>query len=100
AVLAVTNDSFLAYSSNILAILGFRALYFLLASVLDKFRFLKLGLAFIMVFVGIKMLIEEYYTISIGISLGIITLALAISIAASLLIPVKEGEETQLVESR
>ncbi|MEZ4706182.1 MAG: TerC family protein [Caldilineaceae bacterium] len=99
AVLAVTSDSFLAYSSNILAILGLRALYFLLASVLDKFRFLKLGLAFILVFVGVKMLIEEYYHISIGASLGIIMLALAVSIAASLLIPVKEAEETQLVES-
>lgn len=99
AVLAVTSDSFLAYSSNILAILGLRALYFLLASVLDKFRFLKLGLAFILVFVGVKMLVEEYYHISIGISLGIIMIALVISMAASLLIPVKETEETHLVES-
>lgn len=87
AIFAVTRDSFLVYTSNVFAILGLRSLYFLLAGVVTKFRFLKLGLAFILSFVGTKMLIMDIYKIPIGLSLGVIAGILAVSVLASLMIP-------------
>jgi len=84
AIFAVTQESFIVYTSNVFAILGLRSLYFLLAGVVDKFYYLKLGLSVVLVFVGIKMLIVEFYKIPIGLSLGVIFAILAISIAASL----------------
>jgi tellurite resistance protein TerC len=97
AIFAVTTDPFLVYTSNVFAILGLRSLYFLLAEVVTKFRFLKLGLSAILVFVGIKMLIVDIYHIPILMSLGVIATTLAISIVASLLLP--EAAETE-IESR
>lgn len=97
AIFAVTTDPFLVYTSNVFAILGLRSLYFLLAEVVTKFRFLKLGLSAILVFVGIKMLIVDIYHIPILVSLGVIATTLAISIVASLLLP--EAAETE-IESR
>jgi tellurite resistance protein TerC len=94
AIFAVTTDPFLVYTSNVFAILGLRSLYFLLAEVVTKFRFLKLGLSAILVFVGIKMLIVEFYHIPILLSLGVIASILVISIVASLLIP--EAAETDI----
>jgi len=84
AVFAVTDNPFIVYTSNVFAILGLRSLYFLLAGVVDKFYYLKLGLSAVLVFVGIKMLIVEFYKIPVGVSLGVIFSILAISIAASL----------------
>jgi tellurite resistance protein TerC len=84
----------LVYTSNVFAILGLRSLYFLLAEVVTKFRFLKLGLSAILVFVGIKMVIVDIYHIPITISLGVIAGILTISILASLLLP--EAAETDI----
>jgi tellurite resistance protein TerC len=84
AIFAVTNDPFLVYTSNVFAILGLRSLYFLLANVMDKFQYLKIGLAFVLTFVGIKMVMVDIYKIPVGISLGVIASILAISVLASL----------------
>ncbi|HAV76408.1 MAG TPA: hypothetical protein DCX53_03545 [Anaerolineae bacterium] len=84
AIFAVTQDPFIVYTSNIFAILGLRALYFLLANVMDKFQYLKLGLSAVLTFVGIKMVIVDLYKIPVGVSLGVIAGILTISIAASL----------------
>lgn len=90
AIFAVTRDPFIVYTSNVFAILGLRALYFLLAGVMEMFRFLQIGLAFVLTFVGCKMLIAEFYKIPIGISLGVVASILAIACIASLLFPKKE----------
>ena len=84
AIFAVTNDPFIVYTSNVFAILGLRSLYFLLANVMDKFQYLKIGLAFVLTFVGIKMVMVDIYKIPVGISLGVIASILAISVLASL----------------
>lgn len=86
AVLAITRDSFVALTSNIFAILGLRSLYFALNGVMQLFRFLKVGLAVILVFIGVKMLIEHWVDISIGTSLGVIGGVLATSVLMSVLI--------------
>jgi tellurite resistance protein TerC len=87
AIFAVTADPFIVYSSNVFAILGLRALYFLLANVIHRFHYLKVGLSAVLVFVGAKMLVVDVYKIPIGISLGVVALVLAASLAASLLWP-------------
>ncbi|HEY3314838.1 MAG TPA: TerC family protein [Bacillota bacterium] len=91
AIFGVTRDPFLVYSSNVFAILGLRAFYFLLAGVIDHFRYLKIGLGFILAFVGLKMLTTGFVDIRTDLSLGVILLVLAISIAASLMIPERKG---------
>jgi len=85
AIFAITQDPFIVFTSNIFAILGLRSLYFLLAGVVDKFRYLKLGLAFVLVFVGGKMLAASLYEVPVGLSLLIIGTILSASILASLL---------------
>jgi tellurite resistance protein TerC len=85
AVFAVTKDPFIVYTSNIFAILGLRAMYFLLAGVMDRFRYLKAGLATVLVFVGAKMTIAELYPIPVGVSLAVVASILAASVVASLL---------------
>lgn len=85
AIFAVTSDPFLVYTSNVFAILGLRALYFLLAGALDKFYYLKTALAFILSFVGVKMLISEWLKIPIALSLAVILGLLAVAVAASLI---------------
>ena len=92
AVLAITKDTFIAFTSNIFAILGLRSLYFALSGVMGLFRFLSIGLAVILVFIGIKMVIAEVYHIGIGFSLGFIATTLLASILASMLIAEKKGE--------
>ena len=87
AIFAVTQDPFLVYTSNIFAILGLRALYFLLAGVINKFHLLQIGLAIVLTFVGVKMLIEDIYAVPIGLSLGIIAAVLAAAVVGSLLFP-------------
>jgi tellurite resistance protein TerC len=85
AILAITQDRFLIFSSNAFAILGLRALYFLLAGIMDRFIYLKNGLSFVLAFVGVKMLLTAFHIeINTLLSLGIITVALTISIVASL----------------
>jgi tellurite resistance protein TerC len=85
AIFAVTNDPFIVYTSNVFAILGLRSLYFLLAGVMDKFYYLKLGLSVVLTFVGTKMVIVDIYKIPVGLSLGVIASILAIAVVASLL---------------
>jgi tellurite resistance protein TerC len=86
AIFAITEDPFIVYTSNVFAILGLRSLYFLLAGVIDKFHYLKLGLSVVLVFVGVKMLLTDTaFKIPIGASLGIIALILTAAIGASLL---------------
>jgi tellurite resistance protein TerC len=87
AIFAVTGDPFIVYTSNIFAILGLRALYFLLAGVMDRFHYLKLGLALVLCFVGVKMLIVDVYKIPIVPSLVVVASLLAGSIVASLFRP-------------
>ncbi len=86
AVLAISNDIFIVYTSNVFAIMGLRALYFALAGIVQYFKFLKFGLAAILVFVGAKMLISGFYKFPIILSLAIILGFMAISVVASLLI--------------
>lgn len=92
AIFAVTQDPFLVYTSNVFAILGLRSLYFLLAGVIDKFRFLRYGLAFILTFVGAKMLLAEKVHIPTVTSLLVVAGGIVVSVIASLLIPVQEPE--------
>lgn len=94
AIFAVTSDPVIVYSSNVLAILGLRALYFLLANVIREFRFLQLGLSVILAFVGLKMLLADVYEIPIGFSLGAIAALLLATVAASLLFPEEAVERS------
>jgi tellurite resistance protein TerC len=90
AIFVITTDPFIVFTSNIFAILGLRSMYFLLAAVVEKFYLLKFGLALILTFIGVKMLIESWYHIPIGISLGVVLGTLALSIAASMMWPKPE----------
>jgi tellurite resistance protein TerC len=83
AIFAVTQDSFIVYTSNVFAILGLRALYFMLAGVMQMFVYLKFGLSLVLCFVGAKMLLSEIYKIPIGASLAVIGTVLLLSIVAS-----------------
>jgi tellurite resistance protein TerC len=83
AIFAVTRDPFIVYTSNIFAILGLRSMFFLLAGVMDRFHYLKVGLALVLAFVGTKMLLADVYPIPIGWSLAAIATILATAIAAS-----------------
>ncbi|NUO82466.1 TerC family protein [candidate division KSB1 bacterium] len=85
AVFAITTDPFIIYTSNIFAILGLRALYFVLAGMVRVFEYLKPGIIFILAFVAVKMLIVDFYKIPIGVSLAIIGVVLTISVFASLI---------------
>lgn len=91
AVFGITRDPLIVYTSNIFAILGLRSLFFVLAGIMDLFRFLKYGLAVILSFVGVKMLIADLFVVPIPVSLGIIAGVLALSILLSVLIPGSTG---------
>ena len=80
AIFAVTTDPFIVLTSNLFAILGLRAMYFLLAGVAERFSMLKYGLSIILVFIGIKMLIVDFYHIPIGASLGVVGGILALTL--------------------
>jgi tellurite resistance protein TerC len=86
AVLAITTDGFIALTSNIFAILGLRSLYFALSGIMQLFRYLKVGLAIILVFIGVKMLIDHWVDISTATSLGVIASVLTMSVLLSVLI--------------
>jgi tellurite resistance protein TerC len=93
AIFAITEDPFIVMTSNIFAILGLRAMYFLLADLKDRFHLLTYGLGVILVFVGVKMLIVDWIKVPVFMSLGIVGSILAISIIASLLIHPKTAGE-------
>jgi tellurite resistance protein TerC len=84
AIFAVTQEPFLVFTSNAFAILGLRAMYFLLADLIHRFVYLKLGLSAILVFVGVKMLLLDVYKVPIGLSLAVIGTLITVSVAASL----------------
>lgn len=87
AVMGISRDPFIILTSNVFAILGLRALYFLLAGIIHRFRFLKVGLSIVLGFIGAKMLVLPWYHLAIGISLSIVLGVIAISVMASLLVP-------------
>ncbi len=94
AVLAITTDPFIVYTSNVFAILGLRALYFALAGMMELFHHLHYGLAAILILVGIKMLVSHYYKVPIGVALGTIGAILVVSIIASILWPKLEAKSS------
>jgi len=85
AIFGITLDPFIVYTSNVFAILGLRSLYFLLSGIIDKFRYLKIGLSFVLCFIGVKMMTADFYKFPISVSLGIVAGILAVSVVASLL---------------
>lgn len=89
AVLAITHDPFIVYTSNIFAILGLRSLFFALSGIMRLFHHLHYGLAFILTFVGVKMLISDFYKIPVGYALLVVTITLVLSIIASVIWPPK-----------
>jgi tellurite resistance protein TerC len=96
AIFAVTTDPFIVFTSNIFAILGLRAMYFLLVDMAERFHLLKYGLAVILMFIGAKMLLLDVYKIPVGIALGSVGLILLVSVAASLVISRRSGPEAEV----
>ena len=94
AVLAVTREPFIVFTSNVFAILGLRSLYFALAGMIEVFHLLHYGLSVILVFIGVKMLASRYVHIPIGVALGVVAGVLLLSIALSLLLPHKAKANT------
>jgi tellurite resistance protein TerC len=92
AIFAITTDPFIVLTSNIFAILGLRAMYFLLAGVADRFSLLKYGLAMVLMFIGVKMLLIDIYKIPVGFSLAVVAVIIGASVWASLR---KEARERQ-----
>lgn len=89
AVLAITLNAFIVYTSNVFAILGLRSMYFALAGVMDLFEYLHYGLSVVLIFIGLKMLLSEYFVIPTGVALGVVAGVLGISVLVSLLFPKK-----------
>jgi tellurite resistance protein TerC len=89
AIFGITRDPFIVYTSNVFAILGLRAMYFLLAGVLGRLRYLTAGLSFVLAFIGAKMIVEPWVHISVEISLTIVAGILLVALAASLLVSPK-----------
>jgi tellurite resistance protein TerC len=92
AILAVTLNAFVVYTSNVFAILGLRSMFFAMARLLKAFRFLHYGLAVVLILVGLKMLAADYYRVPIGITLGVVAGVFLVSIAASVEFPAKKAE--------
>jgi tellurite resistance protein TerC len=90
AVLAITLNAFIVYTSNVFAILGLRSMYFALAGVIDLFEYLHYGLSVVLIFIGTKMLLSEHVMIPTYVALGVVAGVLAIAVAASLLFPKKK----------
>ena len=93
AVLAVTLDPLIVYSSNIFAILGLRALFFALAGLFYLFRYLSTGICVVLAFVGVKMLLSDVFEMPVLISLGVVLTILAGSVILSIVLPKKESAE-------
>ncbi|HEX7242474.1 MAG TPA: TerC family protein [Longimicrobiaceae bacterium] len=101
AIFAITSDPFIVYTSNIMAILGLRSMYFLLAGIVHRFVYLKYGLAAVLVFVGAKMMLVDLYKVPTAVSLGVIATLIGGSVALSLLWPPKRqagSAETEPIE--
>ena len=92
AVLAITLNAFVVYTSNVFAILGLRSLYFAVAELIKIFRFLHYGLAAVLILVGLKMLTSRYYLVPTHITLGVVASVLLVSVAASVAFPAKSPE--------
>jgi TerC family integral membrane protein len=90
AVLAITREPFIVYTSNVFAILGLRSLYFALAGMIEVFHLLHYGLSVILIFIGFKMLVSHYVRIPIGVALGAVAGVLVVSVVLSLIFPKKE----------
>jgi len=95
AIFAVTSDPFIVFASNIFAILGLRAMYFLLVDMAERFHLLKYGLAVILMFIGVKMLLLDIYKIPVGIALGIVGMILLVSVATSLVVSRRSGTQAE-----
>ena len=95
AILAISDDSFIVYTSNVFAILGLRSLYFALAGIEKYFQYLKYGLAAVLVFVGIKMCLTDIYKIPVEISLIVIVFILTIAMLASVIFRKPEQKESR-----
>jgi tellurite resistance protein TerC len=98
AIFAITTDPFIIYTSNIFAIMGLRSLYFVVAGFIEKFHLLNIGLAFVLLFVGVKMLLADFYKIPITVSLAVVVVLLAGSVIASILRPPKKDIEEAIEE--
>ena len=92
AVLAITLNAFVVYTSNVFAILGLRSLYFAVAELIKIFRFLHYGLAAVLILVGLKMLTSRYYLVPTHITLGVVASVLLVSVVASVAFPAKSAE--------
>ena len=92
AIFAITTDPFIVFTSNIFAIMGLRSLYFLMADLNGRFHLLKYGLALVLMFIGVKMLVVDFYKVPIGLALGIVFIILTSSVAASLIATRKRKE--------
>jgi tellurite resistance protein TerC len=90
-ILAITRDTFVVFTSNVFALLGLRAMYFALASMMRLFHYLHYGLSLILVFIGLKILLEHFFPIPMPVALGVVGGLLALSVVASLVWPKKEG---------
>jgi tellurite resistance protein TerC len=90
AVLAVTREPFLVYTSNIFAMLGLRSLYFVLAGVVERFRYLRVGLAAILLFFGARLALTDVVEVPVGVSLGVIAAGLILSVMTSIIWPARE----------
>ena len=99
AIFAITLDPFIVLTSNVFAILGLRAMYFMLADLADRFHLLKYGLAFILVFIGIKMLLLDVYKIPVGFALSVVGIVLATSMVASLYVT-RPGQSRRAKEEK
>ena len=95
AILAITRDPFIVYTSNVFAILGLRSLYFALAGMMKLFHYLNYGLSVVLIFIGVKMLLPERYQVPTWAALAVIASVLALSVLASVLFPRKEGASSE-----
>jgi tellurite resistance protein TerC len=95
AILAITRDAFIVYTSNVFAILGLRSLYFALAGMMKLFHHLNYGLSLVLIFIGVKMLLPERYQVPTWVALLVIALTLAASVLASVLFPKKEEASSE-----
>jgi len=100
AIFAITTDPFIVLTSNVFAILGLRAMYFLLAGMADRFALLKYGLALVLVFIGAKMLLIDLYKIPVGVSLGVVAVIIGTSVVLSLRRTAREEVSGKPVEDR
>jgi len=96
AVLSITQDAFIAYTSNVFAILGLRALFFALSGIMEMFHYLKYGLSLILVFIGAKMLAADFWHIPTGVALGVVAGILAVSVIGSVIRMKRRQKETAL----